>query len=143
MGGGGGRPDAKTSSSSIRPLCRRWSKCLYFVPKQHYRHKNPEFCQTLDFFYVSVSWHSVSQPHHSSAAAAAQQGGYEIPARLRTLHNLVIQYASQGRYEVAVPLCKQVRASLLLWSHLATHRTLMSSHFVALKMEICLTICKA
>ena len=33
---------------------------------------------------------------------------YEIPARLRTLHNLVIQYASQGRYEVAVPLCKQV-----------------------------------
>lgn len=23
--------------------------------------------------------------------------GYEIPARLRTLHNLVIQYASQGR----------------------------------------------
>lgn len=54
---------------------------------------------------------SVSQPHHSSAAAAAQQGGYEIPARLRTLHNLVIQYASQGRYEVAVPLCKQVRAA--------------------------------
>lgn len=51
----------------------------------------------------------VSQPHHSSAVAAAQQGGYEIPARLRTLHNLVIQYASQGRYEVAVPLCKQVR----------------------------------
>ena len=34
-------------------------------------------------------------------------GYYEIPARLRTLHNLVIQYASQGRYEVAVPLCKQ------------------------------------
>lgn len=53
---------------------------------------------------------SVSQPHHSSAAVAAQQGGYEIPARLRTLHNLVIQYASQGRYEVAVPLCKQVGA---------------------------------
>lgn len=52
----------------------------------------------------------MSQPHHSSAAVAAQQGGYEIPARLRTLHNLVIQYASQGRYEVAVPLCKQVGA---------------------------------
>lgn len=58
----------------------------------------------------------MSQPHHSSAAAAAQQGGYEIPARLRTLHNLVIQYASQGRYEVAVPLCKQVRGVLLFWS---------------------------
>ncbi|XP_040286817.1 kinesin light chain 4 isoform X1 [Bufo bufo] len=49
---------------------------------------------------------------HSSAAAAAQQGGYEIPARLRTLHNLVIQYASQGRYEVAVPLCKQALEDL-------------------------------
>lgn len=57
---------------------------------------------------------SVSQPHHSSAAAAAQQGGYEIPARLRTLHNLVIQYASQGRYEVAVPLCKQVSRALAM-----------------------------
>ncbi|CAK9819205.1 Kinesin light chain [Anthophora quadrimaculata] len=44
----------------------------------------------------------------------AQQvnSGYEIPARLRTLHNLVIQYASQGRYEVAVPLCKQALEDL-------------------------------
>uniref|UniRef100_A0A4W3JLC4 Kinesin light chain n=1 Tax=Callorhinchus milii TaxID=7868 RepID=A0A4W3JLC4_CALMI len=48
----------------------------------------------------------------SDAVAAAQQGGYEIPARLRTLHNLVIQYASQGRYEVAVPLCKQALEDL-------------------------------
>uniref|UniRef100_A0A8C4Y8L2 Kinesin light chain n=1 Tax=Gopherus evgoodei TaxID=1825980 RepID=A0A8C4Y8L2_9SAUR len=47
-----------------------------------------------------------------TAMAAAQQGGYEIPARLRTLHNLVIQYASQGRYEVAVPLCKQALEDL-------------------------------
>ena len=43
---------------------------------------------------------------------AASAGGYEIPARLRTLHNLVIQYASQGRYEVAVPLCKQALEDL-------------------------------
>ncbi|XP_061461748.1 kinesin light chain 2 isoform X2 [Rhineura floridana] len=49
---------------------------------------------------------------HSSGDAAAQHGGYEIPARLRTLHNLVIQYASQGRYEVAVPLCKQALEDL-------------------------------
>lgn len=46
-----------------------------------------------------------SQPGSTSAQSVG--GGYEIPARLRTLHNLVIQYASQGRYEVAVPLCKQ------------------------------------
>ncbi|XP_039253663.1 kinesin light chain-like isoform X3 [Styela clava] len=50
-------------------------------------------------------------PGHSSAASVAS-GGYEIPARLRTLHNLVIQYASQGRYEVAVPLCKQALEDL-------------------------------
>ncbi|XP_047653344.1 kinesin light chain 4 isoform X4 [Phacochoerus africanus] len=42
----------------------------------------------------------------------AQHNGYEIPARLRTLHNLVIQYAAQGRYEVAVPLCKQALEDL-------------------------------
>ncbi|XP_073775448.1 kinesin light chain 1b isoform X1 [Danio rerio] len=54
----------------------------------------------------------MTQQHNSSAVAAAAQGGYEIPARLRTLHNLVIQYASQGRYEVAVPLCKQALEDL-------------------------------
>ncbi|XP_075771501.1 kinesin light chain 3 isoform X2 [Pelodiscus sinensis] len=48
----------------------------------------------------------------SGPALAAQRGGYEIPARLRTLHNLVIQYAAQGRYEVAVPLCKQALEDL-------------------------------
>uniref|UniRef100_A0A3B4YTW4 Kinesin light chain n=1 Tax=Seriola lalandi dorsalis TaxID=1841481 RepID=A0A3B4YTW4_SERLL len=53
-----------------------------------------------------------TEDEEHSAAAAAQQGGYEIPARLRTLHNLVIQYASQGRYEVAVPLCKQALEDL-------------------------------
>lgn len=55
---------------------------------------------------------TVQHQHNSAAVAAAQQGGYEIPARLRTLHNLVIQYASQGRYEVAVPLCKQALEDL-------------------------------
>ncbi|KAI5626759.1 kinesin light chain 3, partial [Silurus asotus] len=53
----------------------------------------------------------ISQPHRSGITAA-NQAGYEIPARLRTLHNLVIQYASQGRYEVAVPLCKQALEDL-------------------------------
>merc|ERR1712012_957333 len=63
---------------------------------------------------------SRSQGGHdtSSNAGTASQyvqqanAGYEIPARLRTLHNLVIQYASQGRYEVAVPLCKQALEDL-------------------------------
>lgn len=48
----------------------------------------------------------------SQAAENPLSSGYEIPARLRTLHNLVIQYASQGRYEVAVPLCKQALEDL-------------------------------
>nr|CAG4644666.1 EOG090X03K5 [Leptodora kindtii] len=47
-----------------------------------------------------------------SQLAQQANAGYEIPARLRTLHNLVIQYASQGRYEVAVPLCKQALEDL-------------------------------
>ena len=61
----------------------------------------------------SQSGHDTS----NSAGTASQyvqqaNAGYEIPARLRTLHNLVIQYASQGRYEVAVPLCKQALEDL-------------------------------
>uniref|UniRef100_A0A8C0QZB0 Kinesin light chain n=1 Tax=Canis lupus dingo TaxID=286419 RepID=A0A8C0QZB0_CANLU len=47
-----------------------------------------------------------------SRGQGTQHSGYEIPARLRTLHNLVIQYAAQGRYEVAVPLCKQALEDL-------------------------------
>ncbi|XP_078287236.1 kinesin light chain 3 isoform X1 [Rhinoraja longicauda] len=66
----------------------------------------------LDDLFPNEDEQSQLHHSHSSAAAAAQQGGYEIPARLRTLHNLVIQYASQGRYEVAVPLCKQALEDL-------------------------------
>jgi kinesin light chain len=36
----------------------------------------------------------------------------EVPPRFRTLHNLVIQYAQAGRYEVAVPLCRQALEDL-------------------------------
>lgn len=36
-------------------------------------------------------------PTPQNQIAYQASGGYEIPARLRTLHNLVIQYASQGR----------------------------------------------
>ncbi|XP_013772542.2 kinesin light chain-like [Limulus polyphemus] len=58
------------------------------------------------------SQHEVLSPTPPGQMAAAANAGYEIPARLRTLHNLVIQYASQGRYEVAVPLCKQALEDL-------------------------------
>ncbi|XP_065190240.1 kinesin light chain 3-like [Sycon ciliatum] len=33
--------------------------------------------------------------------------GEDIPQRLRTLHILISQYSQQGRFDVAVPLCKQ------------------------------------
>lgn len=58
------------------------------------------------------SGNSANYPTPPSQFAQQVNAGYEIPARLRTLHNLVIQYASQGRYEVAVPLCKQALEDL-------------------------------
>uniref|UniRef100_A0A671QK89 Kinesin light chain n=1 Tax=Sinocyclocheilus anshuiensis TaxID=1608454 RepID=A0A671QK89_9TELE len=66
----------------------------------------------LDDLFPNDEDDQVSHRHNSAGLAAAQQGGYEIPVRLRTLHNLVIQYAAQGRYEVAVPLCKQALEDL-------------------------------
>ena len=48
----------------------------------------------------------------SASGSYVSSTGYEIPARPKTLHNLVIQYASQGRYEVAVPLCRQALEDL-------------------------------
>ena len=47
-----------------------------------------------------------------TTVSAAASGDYEVPARIRTLHNLVKEYASQGRYEIAVPLCKQALEDL-------------------------------
>lgn len=61
------------------------------------------FCMSLAF----------SSPQGGATSSMSAVGaGYEIPVRLRTLHNLVVQYASQGRYEVAVPLCKQALEDL-------------------------------
>jgi kinesin light chain len=51
----------------------------------------------------------VESNEHTSAAPANfdAKNHSEVPPRFRTLHNLVIQYAQAGRYEVAVPLCRQ------------------------------------
>jgi len=54
------------------------------------------------------SYADLMSPQNNSMATS----GYEIPSRLKTLHNLVVQYASQGRYEVAVPLCRQALEDL-------------------------------
>uniref|UniRef100_A0A2L2YKV3 Kinesin light chain n=1 Tax=Parasteatoda tepidariorum TaxID=114398 RepID=A0A2L2YKV3_PARTP len=56
--------------------------------------------------------HEALSPTPSTQMSVSANACFEIPARLRTLHNLVIQYASQGRYEVAVPLCKQALEDL-------------------------------
>ena len=65
--------------------------------------------QTPDQMNNSLNNSSTSLNESLPTASSA---GYEPPARLKTLHNLVIQYASQGRYEVAVPLCKQALEDL-------------------------------
>ncbi|MEJ1286287.1 kinesin light chain 3 [Cricetulus griseus] len=53
-----------------------------------------------------------SPPRRDSLASLFPSEEEERRARLRTLHNLVIQYAGQGRYEVAVPLCRQALEDL-------------------------------
>lgn len=66
----------------------------------------------LIYYATKISLFSVLSSTPSGQMAASSNLCYEIPARLRTLHNLVIQYAQQGRYEVAVPLCKQALEDL-------------------------------
>uniref|UniRef100_A0A4W4HU65 Kinesin light chain n=1 Tax=Electrophorus electricus TaxID=8005 RepID=A0A4W4HU65_ELEEL len=62
--------------------------------------------QSLDYLFPTDEEEQTQMGQlHSSALGSpslVQQGGYEIPAWLRTIHNLVIQYALQGRYEQAV-----------------------------------------
>ncbi|XP_021947318.1 kinesin light chain isoform X1 [Folsomia candida] len=66
----------------------------------------------MDLFPDDDNDDRAMSPTPPSQFVQQASAGYEIPARLRTLHNLVIQYASQGRYEVAVPLCKQALEDL-------------------------------
>ena len=51
------------------------------------------FIYSIIFLLPFIVDETLSQA--SSATSASASGVYEIPARLRTLHNLVIQYASQ------------------------------------------------
>jgi hypothetical protein len=66
----------------------------------------------------------------------------EMLARLRTLHNLVIQYASQGRYEVAVPLCKQALEDLEKTSGMALSVCLSVGLSVcgSVRLSVCLSV---
>lgn len=76
------------------------------------KHWFENLCPMGLFLFLFVCLLAMSTSSQTSSMVQAASGGYEIPARLRTLHNLVIQYASQGRYEVAVPLCKQALEDL-------------------------------
>ncbi|XP_058562384.1 kinesin light chain 3 isoform X1 [Neofelis nebulosa] len=82
----------------------------YDPPAENQRPESPPRRDSLASLFPSEE--EERKGPEAVGAAAAQQGGYEIPARLRTLHNLVIQYAGQGRYEVAVPLCRQALEDL-------------------------------
>ncbi|XP_013364157.1 PREDICTED: kinesin light chain 3 isoform X2 [Chinchilla lanigera] len=82
----------------------------YDPPEESQRPESPPRRDSLASLFPSEE--EERRGHEAAGVAAAQQGGYEIPARLRTLHNLVIQYAAQSRYEVAVPLCRQALEDL-------------------------------
>lgn len=56
--------------------------------------------------------YDVQQGNQAESVTNTSSTGYEVPGRIRTLHNLVIKYAQKGRYEVAVPLCKQALEDL-------------------------------
>ncbi|XP_045148682.1 kinesin light chain 3 [Echinops telfairi] len=77
----------------------------YDPPEEDQQPKSPPRRDSLASLFPS-------EEDERKGSEVAQQGGYEIPARLRTLHSLVIQYAGQGRYEVAVPLCRQALEDL-------------------------------
>ena len=77
-------------------------------------------------------------PSHSASGSFISSTGYEIPARLKTLHNLVIQYASQGRYEVAVPLCRQALEDL---EKTSGHQRELHMPSTVSETDACDTIC--
>lgn len=97
-------------SFNLSHICIQSVQYVQYGSRGFWRHFKTDALSVFHC-YADPLFLAVSQPHRSGVTAA-HQAGYEIPARLRTLHNLVIQYASQGRYEVAVPLCKQALEDL-------------------------------
>ena len=73
-------------------------------PSDDHEENHPKKCGSYTDLFIL--------PSQTENGAFISSIGYEIPTRLKTLHNLVIQYASQGRYEVAVPLCRQALQDL-------------------------------
>jgi kinesin light chain len=67
-------------------------------------------------------------PSQSENGSLMSSNNYQIPTRLKTLHNLVIQYATQGRYEVVVPLCRQALEDLERTSGHQRKRYLTHTH---------------
>ena len=95
--------------------CYVYVTCCFFCQGEEPSEKDSTSQKELDLGFPDEEEEQnpdTLSPSQQTAMAQAASGGYEIPARLRTLHNLVIQYASQGRYEVAVPLCKQALEDL-------------------------------
>ena len=50
---------------------------------------------------------TMAELFHEGRVGDGSEAQWEIAARLWKLHNLVMQHASRGRHEVAVPLCEQ------------------------------------
>uniref|UniRef100_A0A6I8MXT8 Kinesin light chain n=1 Tax=Ornithorhynchus anatinus TaxID=9258 RepID=A0A6I8MXT8_ORNAN len=103
--------DAEPAAQERSGLLRRSLEAIELGLGEAQEEKGDVSKDSLDDLFPNEDEQSPAQGP-GGGDAAAQHGGYEIPARLRTLHNLVIQYASQGRYEVAVPLCKQALEDL-------------------------------
>ncbi|EDV20284.1 Kinesin light chain [Trichoplax sp. H2] len=78
--------------------------------------KNYESSEDKDILIEEESSTRQSTPTEQqstvSESSVDMNTAYEIPNRLKTLHNLVLQYTAQGRYEVAIPLCKQTLEDL-------------------------------
>lgn len=82
-----------------------------------------------DLFPVDEHVQSKRVDSYTDLLTLPSNSGYssDIPMRLKTLHNLVIQYASQGRYEIAIPLCRQALEDLERTSGHLRKKTLIQS----------------
>ena len=78
----------------------------------HSNTDNLHLTNAFDIDIESSSSSSLETKEHSIDINSNSKPHSEIPPRFRTLHNLVIQYAQAGRYEVAVPLCRQALEDL-------------------------------
>ncbi|XP_055542755.1 kinesin light chain-like [Wyeomyia smithii] len=94
-----------TSEATVVQLQEEKKHAEFMVSLKRYDENPPNDGKNPD-------WIGLEEEPKVRSNRIASQASYEMPAKFRAVHNLIIQHAIQGNHQVVVPLCKQALEKL-------------------------------